>query len=59
MNLALEDRIALSLGRLIMRNESLQAQLDGTRADLAALQAERLTDEQVDVAADGKTDLPT
>ena len=39
MNLTVEDRIALLLGRAIMRAESLQVQLDQARAELAAAQS--------------------
>lgn len=57
MSLTAEDRVALLLGRQIIRGESLQVQLNTALGTLAALQAERLSDEQVDMAADGKSDF--
>lgn len=39
MNLTAEDRVALILGRAIIRAEALQTQLDQARAELAAAQS--------------------
>ena len=52
----LNDRIALILGRTIIRAEEMQIRAEQAESDLAALQAERMTDEEINMAADGTSD---
>lgn len=52
----LNDRVALILGRAVIHAEEMQIRAERAETDLAALQAEQMTAEEVDMAADGLTD---